>query len=168
MIKAFREFHPSVPETAYVSKSALVMGQGVLGEYSGIWPGAVIRGDFARIEIGEATIIEDNCVVHAGGDMIIGEHVIVGHGAVVHGERVGDRTLVANNATILDGSVVGNFCIIGAGAVVSPGSNIPDHSLVFGVPGKVVGQVKAHQKARLLRGNDSYRLMFEAYREADI
>lgn len=168
MIKTFRGITPSVPASAFVSETALVMGSVIIGERSGIWPGAVVRGDFATITIGSGTIIEDNVVVHTGVDMSIGDNVIVGHGAVVHCRSVGNNCLIANNVTLLDDAEIGDFCVIGAGAVVSPGMQVPDRSLVFGVPGKVAGEVKEHQMKRLARGNTSYLAMFEQYRKDGI
>jgi carbonic anhydrase/acetyltransferase-like protein (isoleucine patch superfamily) len=168
MIKTFRNITPTVPASAFVAESALVMGQGTLGEDCGVWPGAVIRGDFAHIHIGAGTIIEDNVVVHTGQEMHIGENVIVGHGAVIHCRSIGNNSLIANNATVLDDAEVGSFCIIGAGAVVSPGMVIPDRSLVFGVPAKIAGEVKPKQMARLQKGNASYLSMFEQYRKDGI
>ncbi len=164
MIKTYNNRTPVVPESAFVSQTALVMGDVQLGEYVGVWPGAVIRGDFAQIIINEGTIIEDNVVVHTGTQLTIGANVIVGHGAVIHCQSIGNNSLIANNATILDNAVIGNYCIIGAGCVVSPGMDVPDHSLVFGVPGKIAGPVKDHQIQRLKSGNASYRAMFEQYR----
>jgi carbonic anhydrase/acetyltransferase-like protein (isoleucine patch superfamily) len=168
MIKSFRDHMPVVPASAFVSATALVMGDVTLGEQCGVWPGAVIRGDFAPIRIGAGTIIEDNAVVHTGTDMTIGDNVIVGHGAVVHCRSVGSNSLIANNATVLDDAEVGSYCIIGAGAVVSPGMVIPDRSLVFGVPAKIAGAVKPGQMKRLERGNASYLAMFEQYRKDGI
>ena len=168
MIKTFRGTMPTVPESAFVSQSALVMGAVILGEEAGVWPGAVIRGDFATIRIGRGTIIEDNVVVHTGVDMSIGDNVIVGHGAVVHCKSVGNNSLIANNVTLLDDAEIGEFCVIGAGAVVSPGMKVPDRSLVFGVPGKVAGEVKEQQMQRLARGNQAYLAMFEQYRKDGI
>jgi carbonic anhydrase/acetyltransferase-like protein (isoleucine patch superfamily) len=168
VIKTFRDQTPVVPESAYVSETALVMGSVILGEQSGVWPGAVIRGDFATIRIGRGTIIEDNVVVHTGSNMTVGENVIVGHGAVIHCHSIGNNSLIANNVTLLDDAEIGSFCVIGAGAVVSPGKIVPDRSLVFGVPGQVVGEVKDHQLKRLERGNASYLAMFEQYKKDGI
>lgn len=165
MIKTFREKTPVVPDSAFVSETALVMGAVTLGDGCGVWPGAVIRGDFAHICIGNGTIIEDNVVVHTGRDMIIGDDVIVGHGAVVHCASIGNNSLIANNATVLDDAEIGSFCIVGAGAVVSAAMVVPDGSLVFGVPGRIAGEVKPHQMKRLERGNASYLKMFEQYRK---
>lgn len=168
MIKEFDGKRPLVPDSAFVSQTALVMGDVELGENAGVWPGAVIRGDFAKIRIGNGTIVEDNVVVHSGSLLEIGNNVIIGHGAVVHCRCVGNNSLIANNATILDDAEVGDFCIIGAGCVVSPGDRIPDRSLVFGVPGKIAGEVKDHQMKRLERGNSGYLAMFERYRRDGI
>jgi len=168
MIKKFRDKSPQIAPSAFISRTAVIIGDVEIGENAGVWPGAVIRGDFAHIKIGSQSIIEDNAVVHCGSDMDIGEHVIVGHGAVVHGRSIGMRCLIANNSTILDDAEIGAYCIIGAGCVVSPGMKIPAHSLVFGVPGRIAGKVKPHQVERLERGNESYQAMFESYREAGI
>ena len=168
MIKDFRDKSPQIAASAFVSRTALIIGDVELGEFAGVWPGAVIRGDFAHIKIGSQTIIEDNAVVHCGSDMDVGDNVIVGHCVVLHGRRIGTRCLIANNSTILDDAEIGEYCIIGAGCVVSPGMKIPDHSLVFGVPGRIAGKVKPHQIKRLERGNESYQAMFDSYREAGI
>jgi len=168
MIKTYNGQTPHVPASCFVSETALLMGSVILGEQTGIWPGAIVRGDFATIQIGNGTIIEDNVVVHTGQDLTIGNNVIVGHGAVIHCKSIGDNSLIANNATLLDDAEIGSFCIIGAGAVVSPGMKIPDRSLVFGVPGKIAGEVKPHQLIRLERGNASYLSMFEQYRKDGI
>ncbi len=168
MIKSFDGTTPRIPASAFVSQTALVMGRVRLGEYCGVWPGAVIRGDFADIEIASHVIIEDNTVIHGGATLTIGEHTIIGHGAVVHCRSIGDHSLIANNATLLDDAEIGSFCIIGAGCVVSPGMMVPDGSLVFGIPGKIAGPVKPHQRERLERGNDSYIEMFQKYRIDDI
>ena len=102
MIRPFKNVTPQIDETAFVAEMALVMGDVIIGAHAGVFPGAIVRGDFAQIKIGDHAIIEDNCVVHSGTDMEIGEHVIVGHGAVVHGGYIGCNTLIANNATVLD------------------------------------------------------------------
>ncbi|MFP6808127.1 MAG: gamma carbonic anhydrase family protein [Pseudomonadales bacterium] len=168
MIKTYNGDTPVVPSSCFVSETALLMGAVILGEQAGIWPGAILRGDFATITIGSCTIIEDNVVIHTGQDLNIGNNVIVGHGAVIHCKSIGDNSLIANNATVLDDAEIGSFCVIGAGAVVSPGMIVPDRSLVFGVPGKIVGEVKAHQIERLQRGNSSYLSMFEQYKKDGI
>jgi carbonic anhydrase/acetyltransferase-like protein (isoleucine patch superfamily) len=168
MIKSFGTTRPVIAQSSWISESALVMGNVEIGENCGVFPGAVIRGDFTKITVGNNTVIEDNVVVHSGSPLVLGSNVIVGHGAVIHCHSVGNNSLIANNATVLDNAVVGNFCIIGAGCVVSPGMEIPDYSLVFGVPGKISGRVKDRQMQRLERGNESYKKMFAEYKRHKI
>jgi len=168
MIKAFNGKEPKISESAYVCQTAYIIGDVQIGEQSGIWPGVVIRGDFAPIRIGQRTIIEDNSVVHCGSPMEIGNNVIIGHSVVVHGKKIGSNTLIGNNATILDNSEIGDYCVIGAGCLVSPGMKIPDRSFVLGVPGKIQGEVKSGVMKRLESGNRSYLAFFDKYREAGI
>jgi carbonic anhydrase/acetyltransferase-like protein (isoleucine patch superfamily) len=100
--------------------------------------------------------------------MEIGDNVIVGHGVVLHGRRIGNNTLIGINATVLENTEIGEFCVIAAGCVVSPRMIIPDRSFVIGVPGRIQGEVKAGVMKRLEAGNQSYLALFEKYREAGI
>lgn len=168
MIKSFNGKGPKISESAFISQTALIIGDVVIGDESGIWPGAVIRADFAPIRIGRGTIIEDNCVIHCGSLMEIGNNVIVGHGVVLHGKKIGNNTLIGSNSTILDNTEIGDYCVISAGSVVSPGTIIPDRSFVVGIPGRIQKEIKAGVMKRLEMGNKSYLPFFEKYREAGI
>ncbi len=168
MIKAFDGNEPRISESAYICQTAYIIGNVQIGDQSGILPGVVIRGDFASVQIGRSTFIEDNSVLHCGSPMEIGNSVIVGHSAVIHGKKIGNNTLVGNNATILDNSEIGDYCVIGAGCVVGTGMKIPDRSFVVGVPGKVQGEVNSGFMKRLESGIQSYLELFEKYREAGI
>jgi carbonic anhydrase/acetyltransferase-like protein (isoleucine patch superfamily) len=145
MIKSFNGKTPQIAASAFISEAAYIVGDVVIGEDSSVWPGAVVRGDTGRVVIGKATAIEDNCVVHSGkpgeGDIIIGDMVNMGHGAVVHGLKIGSNVLIGINAVILHGVTIGDFCLIGAGCVVSEDMVVPDGSFVVGVPGKIRGKV---------------------------
>ena len=136
MIKSFDGKVPKISESAYICQTAYIIGDVEIGEQSGVWPGVVIRGDFASIKIGRQTIIEDNCVVHCGAPMEIGDNVIVGHSVVLHGKRIGNNTLIGNNATILDNSEIGDYCVIGAGSLVSPGMKIRIGPMCWAFPAK--------------------------------
>jgi carbonic anhydrase/acetyltransferase-like protein (isoleucine patch superfamily) len=168
MIKHFKGKTPKIDPSAYISETATIIGDVEIGADSGVWPGVVIRADWAPIRIGARTIVEDNCVVHCGAPMEIGDNVIIGHGVVVHGKTIGSNNLIGSHATILDNVEIGNFCVIGAGCLVSPGMKIPDRSLVFGVPAKITGQVKPRHMQRLERGNLFYLEMYKHYREEGI
>ncbi|MBP7059967.1 MAG: gamma carbonic anhydrase family protein [Lachnospiraceae bacterium] len=132
-----------VSPEAYIAPTAVIMGKVTIAEKCSVWYNAVIRGDRDTITIGEGSNIQDNCVVHEdqGKPVEIGKYVTVGHGAIVHGCKVGDNTLVGMNATIMNGAVVGKNCVIGAGALITENANIPDNSVVMGVPGKIIKQV---------------------------
>jgi len=168
MIKAFDGKEPKISESAYICQTACIIGSVRIGDQSGILPGVVIRGDFAFIRIGRNTFIEDNCVLHCGSPMEIGDNVIVGHSVVLHGRKIGNNTLIGNNATILDNSEIGDYCLIGAGCVISAGMQIPDRSFVVGVPGKIQGEVKSGFIKRMESGIDAYLALFKKYREAGI
>ena len=168
MIRSFDGKTPKVAGSAFVSEAAYVIGDVEIGEDSGIWPGAVVRGDFASIKIGRNTMIEDNCVVHGAIPMEIGDNVLVGHSVVVHGKKIGNGTLVGNNATILDNAEIGSSCIIGAGCLVSQGMKIPDNSLVVGVPGKIKGQISPEQQKRLEMGPQAYVELARRYKKEEL
>jgi len=165
MIRSVKGKTPQIAESAFVSEAAYVVGDVEIGENSGVWPGAVIRGDFAQIKIGNNTMVEDNSVIHAGMPVEIGDNVIIGHGVIVHGKKIGNNNLIGNNATILDNAVIGDRCMIGAGSLVSPGMEIPDDSLVMGVPARIKGRISPEQKQRLTAGASSYAELAQTYKK---
>jgi carbonic anhydrase/acetyltransferase-like protein (isoleucine patch superfamily) len=136
---------------ALVANNAVVKGDIQLGRGVSIWYGSVLRGDCDRLSLGEMTNVQDLSVVHAdtGTPNDIGAHVTIGHGAVVHGRRIGDLCLIGIKAVVLGRAEIGDGCIIAAGAVVKEGAIIPPRSLVVGVPGKVVREVTSEQITEL-------------------
>ncbi|MBI5850198.1 MAG: gamma carbonic anhydrase family protein [Planctomycetes bacterium] len=124
---------------ALIADNAAVMGDVLLGRDVSVWFGVTIRGDDARIEIGDETNVQDNTCVHvdAGAPQRTGRGVTIGHGVVLHGVEVGDWTLIGMNATVLGGVRIGAWSIIGAGAVVQEGMVVPEGSVVLGVPGRI-------------------------------
>ena len=171
MIRSFNGKTPKIAESAFVSEVAYVVGDVEIGENSGIWPGAVVRGDFASIKIGCNTMIEDNSVVHSGVPVEIGDNITIGHSVVVHGIKIGNNTLIGNNATILDNAQVGSFCVVGAGCLVSQGMEIPDNSFVVGVPAEIKGQVspeqrrQRQQRPQRQQGPQGYAELVRLYKE---
>jgi carbonic anhydrase/acetyltransferase-like protein (isoleucine patch superfamily) len=139
---------------AYLADTARVLGEVTLGRDVSIWYGVSIRGDVAPISIGDRTNVQDNAVIHCdhGYANVIGADVTIGHGAIVHGEAVGDGTLVGMGAKLLGHSRIGRGCVIGAGAVVPPGMRVPDGMVVVGVPGRIVRTVNDAERT-FLTGN---------------
>ncbi len=138
MIRAFNGKTPRVATSAFVSEAAYVVGDVSIGDGSSVWPGAVIRADFGHIRIGTNTHVEDNSTLHHGSDGLdIGDDVTIGHNAVIHCRRIGDATLIGNHATLLDGAEIGSNCLVAAGAVLRPGSRVPNGSFIVGVPAEI-------------------------------
>ena len=135
----------------YVANSARVMGNVKLGTNVNLWYGVVIRGDVAPITVGSGTNVQDNSVIHCEYDRpnSIGANVTIGHGAIVHGDAIGDGSMVGMGAILLGNSVIGQGCLIAAGAVVSPGMEVPDSMVVMGVPGKIVRPVTEEEQQML-------------------
>ena len=150
MIRSFGAKTPKVAATAWVSEFAYVVGDVEIGEHSSIWPGTTIRGDGAeKIVIGNYVNVQEGSVIHGGG-MVIEDNVTVGHSVVVHGDRIGEGSLLGNNCTVLHRSVLGKNCLIAANAVVLPGSKIPDRSFVTGVPGAIKSEVTSEQIGNMM------------------
>ena len=165
MIRTFNGKTPKIHETAFISEAAYVVGDVEIGENSSVWPGTVIRGDHAQIVIGQNTQIEDNCMVHTGTPMFIGDNVHIGHNVVVHCQKIGNTVLIGNHATISEYAEVGDFCVVAAGALVTPGMKIPDRTFVVGVPAKVKGEVSEDRIAITKQSVDIYVKMSKAYKE---
>ena len=142
---------PQAEEAALVAASSVLVGDVRMGKDSSVWFAAVLRGDLKHIEIGEGSNIQDGCLLHVTRELpvIVGKHVTVGHGAILHGCVVGDGSLVGMGATILDGAVIGEESMVAAGALVPEGKEFPPRSVIMGVPGKVVRRVTDEEVARL-------------------
>ncbi len=124
---------------AYIADTARVIGRVTLGAGASVWYGAVIRGDVAPVSIGAMTNVQDNAVIHCDFRFPnrIGARVTIGHGAIIHGEEVGDGSLIGMGAVLLGHSRIGPNCLIAAGAVVPPGMVVAEGTMVMGVGAKV-------------------------------
>ena len=165
MIREFDGVYPKIDPSAFVSEAAYIVGDVEIGPGSSIWPGAVIRGDCGKITIGENTCIEDNCVVHGYGDLNIGNNVIVGHSVVVHGFMVGDFILIGNGAVILNDVEIGDYSIIGAGSTIAEGMKIPQRSMCMGTPARIKGRVSSQWMAQIKDGAAFYTDLARKYKQ---
>ena len=165
MIKTFDGKNPRIAQSAFVSEWAYVVGDVEIGENSSVWPGAVIRADFGPIRIGKNTHIEDNCVLHDGTLMEIGDNVIIGHSAMVHAHKIGNNVLIGSNATILQNAEIGDFCVIGAQALVTPGMKIPSRSFVIGVPAEIKEELSEKLSFWVGGGSEVYGQLARRYKE---
>jgi len=163
VIRSFDGKTPRIAESALVHDSAVIVGDVEIGEGSSVWPGAVIRGDMGSIRVGRNVHIEDNTVLHGGG-LTIGDRVIIGHGAVVEGARIGSNVVVGDNSTILFDVEIGDYCLVGAGAMVGQSTRVPDRSLVVGMPAKIRAELSPRQLEFLDRQLTEYEALVAEYR----
>lgn len=149
---------PKVDPSAYVDKNAIIIGDVTIKKGASIWPGAVLRGDYNYIEIGENTNIQDLALLHINDDLpcILGDNITVGHGAIVHACTVEDNCLIGMGAILLDGSHVSKSSWIGAGSLVPPGMVIPPGVLALGSPAKVIRELTKEELEDHLQQNAAY------------
>ena len=150
-LDTFLRAKPTLGAGVYIARSAVVLGDVRLGDYASVWYNATVRGDINYIAIGHHTNIQDNAVLHLADEYpcVVGNYVTVGHSAIVHACTVGNEVLIGMGATILDGAVVEDQCLIGANALVTVRTKIPAGSLVMGSPAKVVRPLTPPERAKL-------------------
>ena len=151
---------PSIHPTAYVSRHAVLIGDVTIGKNASVWPGCVLRADINSIELGENSNLQDGVLVHLANDagVKVGKNVTVGHGAILHACEVGDGCLIGMGAK---GSIVG------AGALVTKNTVIPEGSLVLGSPAKVVKAIDAESQQKLLDQAHKYVELARANKKAE-
>jgi carbonic anhydrase/acetyltransferase-like protein (isoleucine patch superfamily) len=149
----------------YIASGAVVTGQVEISAGVNIWYASVVRGDLAKIRLGARVNIQDGCVLHTDYDVPqdIEEGVVLGHGAIVHGRRIGRETLVGIGARLLSGCEIGEECLIAAGCLVTEGRRIPPRSVVMGVPGRVIREVTAEELERTRSIGAHYLEMAQRY-----
>ena len=144
---------PMLPEQGrfWIAPDAHVMGDVRLGVDVGIWFGAVLRGDNERIDIGEATNIQEGAMLHTdlGAPLTVGAGCTVGHHAILHGCTIGENTLIGMGATVLNHVRIGANCLVGANALVTEGKTFPDNSLIVGAPARAIRTLDAEAVERL-------------------
>jgi len=150
---------PVVDPTAFVHPTAVLIGDVIVGARCYVGPAASLRGDFGRIVLRAGSNVQDTCVMHGfpGTDTVIEEDGHVGHGAVVHGARVGRNALIGMNAVLMDNAVVGESAIVAACAFVKAGMEIPPRMLAAGVPAKIVRPLEEKEMAWKVEGTRTYQ-----------
>ena len=143
MIRSYRDKNPQLGADVYIDGSAVVVGDVVIGDNSSVWPHVTIRGDINRIRIGRDTNIQDGSVLHVthagefnpdGAELQIGDEVTVGHKALLHGCRIGNRCLIGMGSIVADNVIVEDNVMIGSGSLVPPGKHLESGYLYLGNP----------------------------------
>lgn len=159
MIYSLGDRHPELAPDSYVAPSAQLIGSVRVGALASVWFNAVIRGDCDWIEIGAGSNVQDGTVIHTdtGAPTRIGENVSIGHMALLHSCSIGDGSMIANGAIVLDRVQIGRYCLIAAGALLPPDKIIPDGSVVMGAPGRIVRSVGERDLTMLAGAAANYR-----------
>ncbi len=142
-IRSHAGFHPRIAGDVYIDPDSVIIGDVEIGAGSSVWPMTVIRGDIHRIRIGQRSSVQDGSILHVthagpynpdGFPLIIGDDVTIGHKVMLHGCTIGSRILIGMAAVIMDGAVVHDEVIIGAGTLVPPGKVLESGYLYIGNP----------------------------------
>jgi carbonic anhydrase/acetyltransferase-like protein (isoleucine patch superfamily) len=168
MIISYAGRSPRVAGAAYVQDSARIIGDVEIGAESSVWFYAVIRADVERVRIGRATNIQDHTTIHVTRDRwptILGDGVTIAHRVVLHGCVIGDYSLIGIGAIVLDGAEVGSEVLVGAGSLLVPGMKVPPRTLVLGSPARVVRDLKPDEIDFLHRSAANYVEYARSYRE---
>jgi len=161
MIYEFEGLVPVVHPSAFVHPNATITGNVIIGRDVYVGPGAAIRGDWGGIVIEDGCNVQENCTVHMfpGVTVVLEAGAHIGHGAVVHGARIGRNALVGMNAVVMDNAVVGAGCIVGALCFVPTGMEIPERKVVVGNPARVVKDVSDEMLAWKTEGTRLYQAL---------
>lgn len=176
-VKSFSGFSPILGKEVWVDPSAVLYGEIKLGDDVSIWPMVAARGDVNHIQIGARSNVQDGSVLHVtrktenppyGYPLIIGEDVTVGHKAMLHGCTIGNRVLVGMGAIVLDGVVVEDDVMIGAGSLVPPHKRLESGYLYMGSPAKQACPLNEKEKAFLSESADNYVRLKQKYLEEQV
>lgn len=164
MVHPYKGVLPRIADSVYVSPGVHIIGDVEIGEHSSLWFGTIVRGDVHYIRIGRETNLQDGTIVHVMKDQyptILGDYVSVGHGAVLHGCTIASHCLIGMRATILNDARIGEYSIIGAGALITEGTIIPPKSMVLGMPAKVRRELTPDEVESI----DEYARRYHEYKE---
>jgi len=158
---------PEIDPTAFIAPEATIIGKVIVGTYSTVWAGVVIRGDNEPITIGNSTNIQEGAVLHVdkGFPLTLGNDVTIGHQVMLHGCTIEDGALIGIQAVVLNNAVIGKESLVGAGAVVTEGKVFPPRSLILGSPAKVVRALTDGDIARMSKAAQGYAKRATIFKE---
>lgn len=166
MLLPFEGIAPQIHPSALICEGSYIIGDVRIGADSSVWFGAVIRGDMHSIRIGNRTSIQDGSILHVehytradksdGFPLVIGDDVTVGHRAILHGCKIGNRCLVGMGAIVMDGAEIGEDSIIGAGSLVTKGKRFAPRSLIMGAPARFIRELNPEEVAEILASAARY------------
>ena len=173
MISAFRGKRPRVASSAFIHPAATVIGDVVIGEHSSVWPGAVVRGDFAKVEIGDYVCVQDNAVIHPADvynkgarylPVKVGNRVVVGHNSLLHGCTVEDNCIVGAGSIVFNGAKIRSGTLVGMGAVVLANVEVPSRTIVVGIPARPLRRMLSSEFERIRVQVENYAKLAQKYK----
>ncbi len=174
-VRQFNKIFPEIHDSVYIDEAATVIGAVRIAADASVWPGAVIRGDVHRIDIGAASNIQDNAVLHVthagiydpdGGPLTLAQGVTVGHAAVLHACSIGAYCLIGMGAVVLDHARVDSHCLIAAGSVVGPGKHLKSGELWMGNPARKARDLSDEEREKLEYSAQHYVRLKNRYLQA--
>lgn len=166
LIKSVRGFTPQIGAQVFLAENAVIIGDVIIGSKSSIWYNVTLRGDVMPLRIGQAVNIQDSCVLHGtmgAFGVTLGDRVTVGHQVTLHGCQVGRESLIGMGSQILDGAVIPDQCLVGAGSLVTSSlmtssAKYGSRTLILGRPAKVVRALTDRELEALSKSADNYLL----------
>ena len=151
----------------WIAPSATVIGDVHLAKDVSIWFNAVLRGDNEPIYVGEGSNVQDGSIIHTdpGFACSIGKNVTVGHMAMLHGCTIGDGSLIGIGSVILNDAKIGKNCIFGSKALITEGMEVPDGSMVLGIPGKIKKTLNEEEQSMVSIGAQHYIENYKKYKK---
>lgn len=175
MIESFGGKSPQIHDSAFVHPEATIIGDVEIGPNSSVWPGAVVRGDMEKVEIGESTCIQDNAVIHPSDSYTdegqvyepveIGDFVVVGHQAVVHGSRIHDECIIGASSIVFNRAEVNEKSLVGMGAVVLDDMEVPSGKIVVGIPARPLRSLEDEEKKNIRLQAENYADLASEYKK---
>ncbi len=161
----FNGKRPQIASNAFVAPTATIIGDVTVGEGASIWFGAVLRGDFGRIEVGKNTSVQDNVVVHVlpESETVIGENVTIAHGAVIHNCTIQNKAVIGMNVVVLDFADVGEQAMVAAGSVIPDKFKLPARHLAAGVPAQIKKEIDGNSLWWIDLSSQSYQELARKY-----
>ncbi|MEM2889864.1 MAG: gamma carbonic anhydrase family protein [Candidatus Hadarchaeum sp.] len=178
MIETFRGKKPRIHKTAFVHPSATIIGDVVIGKHASVWPGAVIRADFASVKIGNYSNVQDNAVIHSGDvyrdgkpeyfPTKIGNYVIIGHRALVHGATIENQCVIGAGSVVFNRARIRKGAMVGIGAVVLRDVEVPPRTVVVGIPARPLRTITDEEFRQIKTQAINYSKLAEEYLKAEL
>lgn len=175
MISGFEGKNPQIHESAFIHPEATVIGDVEIGAHSSVWPGAVIRGDFGKVKIGEKTCIQDNAVIHPADvyskdelkivPVEIGDYVVVGHQSTVHGAKIRDQSIIGASSTVFNESMINKNSLVGMGAVVLKNTKVPPKTIVVGIPARPLRKMDEEEIDQIREQAENYADLAQRHKQ---